>query len=104
MLTFLRLLASGLLYRAAHALTGAARALDPVPHRPTSSGALAGKPQARDQGPPNLYDALAEPAPDLRARAAAFDRAAIAGMAERRRREDPAAPHPRLLPGDDELL
>jgi hypothetical protein len=63
MVTMLRLLVSGVLYRAAHALSAAARLADPVPGRIPPRSPSAPHSDAQRPQRPSLYDALAVPAP-----------------------------------------
>jgi hypothetical protein len=62
MVTMLRLLVSGVLYRAAHALSAAARLADPVPGRIPPRSPSAPHSDAQRPQRPSLYDALAVPA------------------------------------------
>jgi hypothetical protein len=61
MVTMLRLLVSGVLYRAAHALSAAARLADPVPGRIPPRSPSAPHSDAQRPQRPSLYDALAVP-------------------------------------------
>jgi hypothetical protein len=63
MVTMLRLLVSGVLYRAAHALSAAARLADPVPGRIPPRSPSAPHSDAQRPQRPSLYDALAVPVP-----------------------------------------